>query len=158
MSQVLSFTPKTKKLIEWPVLILCCKLLQKTVAQCHFKISYCLLVPFLFCTSYNQTGICETFVLAGHRNPTLRFPLRHQHLSETGLIIRRKRDWSLCSLIYNGLTPKALLSRNDDDHFRFTRTAFALYTAVGRSVAYDLVVADCVLCVMIWGQMPALSL
>lgn len=36
--------------------------------------------------------------------------------------------------------------------------AFALYTALDLSIAYALVVADCVLSVVIWGQMPALSL
>lgn len=35
---------------------------------------------------------------------------------------------------------------------------FALYTAVDLSAAYALAVVDCVLSVMIWGQMPALSL
>lgn len=108
MSHVLSFTPKPTELTDWPVLICCCKLLQKlhnasskSVIACSFPFSF---VP------YKQTGIWEIFVLAGNRNPTLWFPLRHQHLSVTGLIIRRKRDCSLCSLIYNGLTQKPCLA------------------------------------------------
>lgn len=36
--------------------------------------------------------------------------------------------------------------------------AFAFYTAEDLSVAYALVVADCVLLGIVWGQMPALSL
>lgn len=39
-----------------------------------------------------------------------------------------------------------------------SNVAFASYTAVDMSIAYALAVADFVLSVMIWGQMPALSL
>lgn len=41
--------------------------------------------------------------------------------------------------------------------FNQSSVALALHTAVDLSIAYALVVADCVLSVTIWGQMPALS-
>lgn len=110
MSQVLSFTLKATKLTRWPVLIVCCKLLQRIVAQCQIKICYC---PSPFCTSIViQAFVNHLCVLAGHWNQTLWFRVIHQ-----SLISNRNRSnhhsslcvSSLCSVICNDLTLKPCL-------------------------------------------------
>lgn len=161
MSQVLSFTPKATKQTRWPVLILCCKLLQRVVPQCQFQICYCLFIPSPFWTTIvRQAFVNRLCVLAGHWNQTLWFPVMHQSL-RSNRNRSNHHSWprvsSLCCVICNGLTLKPRLAGTMTT-IMFTRAVWHLYTAVDLSVAYALVVADCVLSAMIWGQMPALSL
>lgn len=145
MSQVLSCTSKATKLTRWPVLSLCCKLLQTTVAQCQFQTCYCLFIPSPFCASIvRQAFVNHMCVLAG--NQTLWFPVTHQSL-------RRNRNRSnhhlwlrgccLCSVICRGLTLKPCLAATATT-IKFNQgscVAFALYTAVDLSVAYAPVAA-----------------
>ena len=110
---------------------------------------------------FSQTGICESFVCVG-------WALKSNALVPSDAPVSPKQQKqvesslvaaSLCSVICDGLTPKLCLAGTMTTvTFNQSSVAFALYTVADLPVAYALTVADCVLSVMIWGQMPALSL
>lgn len=144
MSQVLSFTPKATKLTRWPVLSLCCKLLQRTDVQCQFKTCYCLFIHSPFCTSrVRQAFVNHMCVLAGHWNQTLWFPVTHRSLWSIRNRLNHDSWLRLCSVICNGLTLKPCLAgtMTTIKSNQGICVAFALYTAVDLSVAYAPVVA-----------------
>lgn len=100
---------------------------------------------------YSQTGICEIFVSTGHRNQKP-FPTEAPSISQkqvslslsgcmTGLSALSPITALLSSLCLAGTMATVKVYQSG--------VAFALYTAVDLSVAYDLVVVDCVLSVII---------